>query len=89
MIRHDKKQLLLDYQRTFGSPEGKRVLDDLRRKCTYLTSSIATSQGVDVNKMLIEEGRRSVLCHIYDMLRRDPYEERPERAVNKESTDAK
>lgn len=77
------KQLIIDYQRTFNSEEGKRVLADMRKLCPFLTESINTTNGVDVNKLLIHEGRRSVLLHIYKMLHRDPNEEAPERAVNR------
>ena len=40
-----------------------------------LTESLSTANGVDVNRLLIEEGRRRVLVYIYKMLKRLPYDE--------------
>lgn len=71
------KQLIIDYQKTFNSEEGKRVLTDLRRRCPFLTDSIAVTSGIDTNKLVYNEGQRSVLLHIYKMLRRDPNAEAP------------
>lgn len=76
------KTLVRDYLKTFESPEGKRVLGDLSRKCPLLRDSIKVSGGVDVNKLLFLEGQRSVLLHIYKMLHRDPNAEAPTRAIN-------
>lgn len=70
-----RKRLAVDYQRTFGSPEGKRVLADLRKHCPLLMESISLAGGVDVNKLLVLEGQRSVLLYIYKKLRLDPNEE--------------
>ena len=74
MLGSDKK-LLHAYHVTFDSPEGQVVLADLRRRCPLLTESLSTANGVDVNRLLIEEGRRSVLVYIYKMLKRLPYDE--------------
>lgn len=76
------KQLIIAYHNTFNSPEGKLVLADLRKHCPMLTESIAVSGGIDVNKLLVYEGQRSVLLYIYKMLHRDPNEEVPDRARN-------
>ena len=70
------------YRNMFNSPEGKLVLADLRKRCPLLTSSVGTVGGVDVNKLLILEGQRSVLLHIYRMLNRDPNEEVANHAKN-------
>lgn len=77
-----RRQLIIDYKRTFESPEGKRVLEDLRRKCPTLTNPIEARNGVDVHMLLVSEGQNNVLKHIYRMLGRDPNTEPPERAVN-------
>ena len=77
------KQTVIDYQSTFNTEKGKRVLADLRKRCPFLCDTINTSSGIDVNRLLYLEGQRSVLLHIYRMLRRDPNEEVPERAVNR------
>lgn len=75
------KQLIIDYKQTFATDSGKRVLADLRRRCPMLTEAIDATKGVDVNRILIEEGRRSVVLHIYKMLKLDPNEERQTRAI--------
>jgi len=77
------KQLVIDYHKVFATPEGKRVLADLRKRCPFLTDSIATHGGIDVNKLLYFEGQRSVLLQIYRMLHRDPNEEAPDRVINR------
>ena len=77
------KQLTIDYQRTFNTPEGKRVLADLKKKCLLVTSSINIENGVDEKKALVLLGEHRVLMHIYKMLHRDPNEEAPPRAVNR------
>ena len=33
------KQLVQEYKLVFGSDEGKRVLEDLKRRCHYYTST--------------------------------------------------
>ena len=76
------KQLLLDYRNTFNSPEGKRVLADLKKRCPLLSGPLGIAKGVDVNMMLVMEGQSNIVKHIYTMLNRDPNEESPERAVN-------
>ena len=77
------RQLLIDYKVVFESPEGKRVLADLRKRCPMLTDGISTTGGIDPNKVLVLEGQNNVLKHIYKMLRRDPNAEAPEQAVNR------
>jgi len=77
------RQLLIDYKVVFDSPEGKRVLADLRKRCPMLTDGISTTGGIDPNKVLVLEGQNNVLKHIYKMLRRDPNAEAPEQAVNR------
>ena len=82
MILGKRKQLAIDYQRTFESPEGKRVLADLRKSCPTLTAGISVARGLDVNMLLVLEGQNNVLKHIYKMLRRDPNEEPPSHVLN-------
>lgn len=79
MIRN--RQLVTDYQSVFGSPEGQRILADLRKRCPFLLDSIDSSRGIDVNRLIYLEGQRSVLLHIYKMLRADPNQEPPPAAV--------
>jgi len=75
------KQLVIAYKNTFESPEGKIVLDDLKKKCT-INRPVAPTPGLDVNALLINTGQDNVLKHIYRMLGRDPNEEMSETARN-------
>ncbi len=72
------KQLIIAYKNTFESPEGKIVLEDLKKKAPLLTNGI--SPNTDMNTLLLLEGQSNVLKHIYRMLSRDPNEEQVERA---------
>jgi hypothetical protein len=81
----NKKQTIRDYQFTFGSPEGKRVLSSLR-SLVHLDSGIGTTNPkFENNRQFYCAGQQSVLLHIYKMLTRDPYTETPTRV--KESKD--
>lgn len=86
MLRWNKN-LVVAYKNTFESPEGKLVLADLRKRCPLLTGGLNTSGGIDVNKLLVLEGQNNVLKYIYQMLNRDPNEEIPSHAVNREEKD--
>lgn len=79
MLRWNK-QLLLDYRNTFDTEWGRRVLDDLRKKAPLLTEGTKYANGVDVNRLLLQEGEANVLKYIYKMLARDPNEEAVTRA---------
>ena len=74
------KQLLIDYRNTFESETGKRVLDDLRKNSSIVTEGIKYRNGVDVNRLLVQEGEANVIKYIYKMLGRDPNEEAVKRA---------
>ena len=82
MILARRKELAIAYRNTFESPEGKRVLADLRKHAPLLTAPLGTTAGLDVNSLLVMEGQSNILKHIYYMLRRDPNEDRPEQALN-------
>jgi len=82
MLRWNK-QTVIDYHVTFNSEHGKRVLNDLRKRCPFLCDTINTANGIDVNKLLYLEGQRSMLLHVYRMLKRDPNEEVPTKAINR------
>ena len=61
MIADEIKQLVMDYQGTFGTPEGKRVLEDLEKQCyaNALTFVPGSPDGTAFN-----EGKRYVILHI-------------------------
>ena len=77
-------QLVIDYKEAFNGEHGKRVLNDLRRKClSFDLTAQQVNQNFDSNKEWYQEGQRSVLLHIYTMLNKDPYEEKQEKAITK------
>jgi|TARA_R100000234_G_C4943508_1_gene153991 hypothetical protein len=59
------EQLIHMYKDVFTSDNGKKVLFDLEARCSWRSSSYV--QG-DPNATAFEEGKRSVLLHIHNML---------------------
>ena len=85
MLRPEKKQRIRDYRFVFGSPEGKRVLEDLRSKAKLMdVSAVELDKTLTTNGMFFNEGRRSLVLYIYKMVTSDPYMEKP---TLKESND--
>tara|TARA_R100000656_G_C3869107_1_gene111725 strand:- start:291 stop:509 length:219 start_codon:yes stop_codon:yes gene_type:complete len=58
-------QLIKDYKFVFSSDEGKRVLDDLQRRCFYTSSTFVPDNA---NETFVREGQRSVVLHINNFL---------------------
>lgn len=86
MRRPNKKQLIRDYAFVFGSPEGQRVLDDLRKKTpTFMLSGLQANPTLDTNRMMYLEGQRSVLLYIHKTMNLDPYAEIPTHVVSEET----
>ena len=63
---NDKRiQLIKDYKFVFGSDEGKRILDDLSKRChEYVT----THDKQSATESAFLEGQRSVLIFIKNMV---------------------
>ena len=59
------KQLKIDYQQTFDTDNGKRVLDDIMAYCHVLEP---LSGSVDTNSIIIREARRDVALTILQKL---------------------
>ena len=61
-----KEQLVSDYKNTFGSPEGERVLGDLKRLANIDFSIIPLNGNgqIDINQVMVNEGQRAVVIHI-------------------------
>lgn len=63
---HD--QLVIDYQTTFGSETGRRVLWDIMDKCSvFACNNVAPAGGV-AEVVLFNEGRRSIGIAILEKL---------------------
>ena len=59
------KQLVISYKQVFNSDNGKKVLDDLERRCSYHTT---THVKGDSHESAFLEGTRSVILFIKNML---------------------
>ncbi len=81
MFRKKSKSLIIDYQSVFGSEAGKAVLADLTKRAPMF-GGLDVKGGVDVNALLVNQGRSDVLLYIYKMLKKNPYSEREEQATN-------
>lgn len=62
---HSLKQLRGDYTRTFKTPSGRRALRDLMRRF-HITSPHLSRDPIS---NAVAEGQRSVVLHIFTMLR--------------------
>ncbi len=76
------EQLKRDYQGTFGTAEGKRVLDDLIKRSTIKVSSISPDKKtpIDTNRLVYDEGQRALILYIQWMLEEKTHDERPKTA---------
>ncbi|KKL15803.1 hypothetical protein LCGC14_2501920 [marine sediment metagenome] len=70
MDRDDKaKQLIMDTQGTFGTPEGKRVLEKLSLECLEEVSTFVPNNQYGT---AFNEGKRYVILYIRGILESDP-----------------
>jgi hypothetical protein len=62
----DDKQKLIDYNETFNSVHGKRVLKDIMRIANFNYAVVPkdSTGKIDVSEVLRREGQRSVIIHI-------------------------
>ena len=65
MTEKDLKQLQVDYQTVFKSEAGARVLYDLKKRCSFHTT---THIKGDSHESAFLEGTRSVVLFINNML---------------------
>ena len=65
MNNKDLKQLELAYKQIFNSPEGKEVLEDLKKRCSFYSTSHIKG---DSHESAFLEGTRSVVLFIKNML---------------------
>ena len=74
MDRDDKqKQLIIDYQGTFGTEEGKRVLGRISRLCRENEPSFVDH---NTHYTAYNEGKRCIMLHIRKMLGKSPHDEK-------------
>lgn len=65
MDKNDLKQLNIAYKQVFNSDNGKKVLEDLEKRCSYHTT---THIKGDSHESAFLEGTRSVVLFIKNML---------------------
>lgn len=73
MNEKDVNQLVIQYKLTFESENGKKVLEDLEKRCSYHTT---THIKGDSHESAFLEGTRSVILFIKNMLNKKPMEEK-------------
>ena len=67
------EQLIRDYKYTFGSPDGKRVLEDLKRLANYdlVLVPLDNNGRIDSHQVMRNEGNREVVVHILRKIKVD------------------
>ena len=73
MNNKDLKELELAYKQTFGSETGEKVLEDLKKRCSFYSTTHVKN---DSHESAFLEGTRSVILFINNMLNRKPTEEK-------------
>lgn len=81
----DMAEIISAYQTLFNSQAGQTVLDDLTRRFGYVDLSTMDDQ-YNVNRMVYNEGQRSVLVAIGQMLSLNPND--PQFQPDKDEADA-
>jgi len=71
MNNKDLKQLVINYQTTFKSERGEKVLKDLENRCGF---NVTTHIKGDSHESAFLEGQRSVVLFIKNMLNKTPEE---------------
>ena len=52
------------YKRVFNTPDGKKVLDKLKRTCYIDSTTMGCASTVDTHLVTFREGMRNVMLHI-------------------------
>ena len=73
MDSKELKQLELNYKQIFNSTEGKEVLEDLKKRCSFYSTSHIKG---DSHESAFLEGTRSVVLCINNMLNKIPMEDK-------------
>ena len=73
------QQLIMDFQSSFTSESGKRVLDNLSKEC--YENDLTYVRG-DPNGSAFNEGKRYVILHIRRILEMDKKVKVPETVIN-------
>jgi CMP-2-keto-3-deoxyoctulosonic acid synthetase len=73
-------QIIQDYQNCFASDSGKKVLANLKQVFYFDRSVVPIGEDahIDVNRLIRNEGQRSVLIHILTQLNKQIVQAVPE-----------
>ncbi len=85
--RSPQNKLALSYQKCFDSNDGKPVYEDLVKKfgqTKTVLKPVDNTGRTDPYEICRNEGKRTVICYIETMLKKNINEDRPEEATNKE-----
>lgn len=87
----EEKNLIIDYRNTFESPQGERVLKDLRKIFNFDVSvqPLGIDGHIDSYKVVRNEGCRSVIIHILRKIEKDFDDKKQEEAVHKDIIEKK
>jgi len=81
----ERKQLVLDYHRTFLSTHGQNVLADLSKLCRETQSTFVIGSP---DQSAFFEGGRNVMIYIRQKLAAKPEGQEPTRALTEGESDA-
>ena len=72
----ESRNIIVAYQNCFSNDNGKVVLADLRRVFKFDLSVVPIGEDahIDVNRLIRNEGQRSVLIHILTQMSKDTTE---------------
>lgn len=74
-VQNEIKELHEIYKETFSTKSGKAVLEDLKKNCFFYNSTAPESDVTDTNKVMRNEGRRSVILRITQLMDGDKISE--------------
>jgi hypothetical protein len=72
----ETRQEIVDFKETFGSVQGKRVLERLVKLSNY--KYVRIDQPIDPYRLAYDEGQRSVVCYIVNKVESKLEETKPE-----------
>lgn len=78
----EHNRLILDFQKTFDTDSGKRVLEALRKRARMDVSVIPLDHNghIDIYQVMRNEGQKAMMIHIDYMLTKSINKERQEEA---------
>ena len=81
-MTEEQRQLSMDFKDTFGSPFGERVLKKLDSLSTINRPSVMADKVIDPNRVIYDEGQRSMLLFIHAQIDKDVEVKKKARARN-------